>query len=1133
MTTRSDPVSAELLAQALGDHPFDPEIAAGLAQVLFDALPAMYRVPDLSPQGRGELLRLLAVLATPLATVRQSVQELHSDLFVDTADDAMIPYLAQMVGTSLVFPDAASNRRDVRGTVGWRRRKGTPAALEEMAGELTAQAVVLAEGWKRVQLAQDLNLLREERTSVDTRPAVVAEQATGPLDALSHAVDVRAVGPRSGRYHPRHLATWLFTTTTFPLGEGTPLERPGPGGDLRFVVDALGSRRALRARRPVGDRRPFADRIPEQHFAADPGRWFGADGGFTVRLCGVDAAVALPPGRVPGVARTASTRPVARRIARGGSTIELLDRPDRGWRGPVRVELGLASISTTAETWRVNADASFAQRAFLDLDAGGVVGASSSPDPDPGGARVVVLRLSTPDGAGRHFPGATLAVTGGLPWAASAADDSDLAREGILAGAVHVQVPAVQVDGAWTALLALDGSLFATADDAGPVDHPVEAGRRLAPSALVATGPGAAWPPAPARSDPVLVDRGPAPGRGPAVLHGLRVLRPGAGGPVDVAASARCALTFALQLERPGGAVFRPFQRLAWTGPDPASAGWQPVDDAGLGLPAAGLADRWAEIARLAHEHAGRAAVAVRLESSAAGASGCPGEVAWSSDDGRTTLAHLPQLGTEPGGAGAAWPIDPALPEASEPVRIATDGSTWASGSTALRRMSLGDVAPMAGPSALRRRRVHRRVLCGWDHEEPGATPPLLLSATEPGRLDVDVAHGLFAISAADPPRPWPPGPAGGPPAPATVTVGYEDGAAMHLGALPAAREPVLDRRLPRPTRVVCGSGVLHRDAPPDWHEIPRYPTLTEALAAVSATWAGLTGDLSGTVQHEVVQVEDDATYPDETPAWPRGPVDAAAAASATLRLSLQAAERRRPHVLVDPAVGWADPAAPVTYDELSVCGLALGGEGWSGPRLPPSRVVSLQLTTVLHAENTIACTAPEPGGEVSVWRCQTAGLQLAGPGALAVRDSIVDAGEGAAVRVDTGRAELTRVSVGGAVTARELSADNVIFDGDVEVQDRFVGCVRHSRVRGTSILPQVHRVAVDVPLRLLSRNRRDPGWWRLREDCDPAIAAGAPDGGELGAFGSAQLTARLAGFRRRLDEFTPAGLAVGIIRIG
>ncbi|GAA1552999.1 hypothetical protein GCM10009789_03170 [Kribbella sancticallisti] len=1126
-------VPSGLIGEALADHPYDVDVAADLAMRLFEALPAMYRLPDLPPQGRADLLRLLCVLATPLATVRQSVQELHADLFVDTAGDAMIPYLAQMVGTALVFPDAASNRRDVRGTVGWRRRKGTPTALEEMGGELTGQAVVLQEGWKRVQLAQDLNLLRLERTAVDIRPAVVAEQTRGPLDALAHAVDIRAVGARTGRNHPRHLAHWMFPTLTFPLASATPQNRTGVGTDLRYVVDPLGSRRALRARRPTGDRRPFTDRIPEQHFAADPGRWFDAEGGFIVRLCGVAAGVAVPSGPVPGAARAPSTGPATRALAQGTVTITMLDRPSRGWRGTVRLELGLASLSGTGTAWHPTPAGSFAQRAFIDLDASGVVQSFSSTAPNPGGVRVVMLRLSTPDGAGRFFPGATVAIEGGGPAAGTETTDSDLAREGFLTGALHVQVPPVQVHGEWFALVALDGSIYRIEEGGALVDHPVVDGeRRLAPSALATTGPGAAWPPGAARSEPVMLNQAPAPGRGPALLHGVRAVRRTAAGYAGIAPSARCALTLALQLERPGGAVFRPFQRLAWIGPDPVDATWDVLDDAGLAVPAAQLADRVAAIARLARDEAGRSAIAIRFESSSTGASSWPGELAWTTDDGRTVLVHLPQLDTAPVAGAQFWPTDPVYSNLTEPVRIGADGSTWASGSTALRRMSLGEVAPLAGPVALQRRRVHRRVLCAWDAEDPTSSPPLLLAPTRPGRLDIDVAHGLVSMSAADGLPSWPPGPPGGPPVPAAVTVGYEDGATIHLGALPAAREPVLDRRLPRPTRLVCGSGVLHRDAPPDWHAIPRYSTLAAALNAISADWAALTGDQNGRLFEEVVQFEDDATYAGETPRWPRGPADPAARDSVTLRLTLQAAERQRPIVLVDKVAGWAPPAAAVTYDRVALCGIALGGPGWAGPVVPPSREVRIELTTMLHAENTISCTTPDEGGRVDVRLCQTAGLRLTGPGTLAVQDSVVDAASGVAIDVPSARAELTRVSVGGTVTTRELQADTVIFDGDVTVQDRFHGCVRYARATGDSVLPQAHRVVFDVPLRIVSRNRRDPGWWRLREDCDRAISAGAQDGGELGAFGSAQLTARLAGFRRRLAEFTPAGLVTGIIRV-
>src|SRR4051794_1409019 len=195
------------------EYPYEPDVLEQVAATLNGAIPAMYRVPD-DPDagGSGELRALLEVLAAPLGVLRQSIQELHADLFIDTADDRIIPYLAEMVGTQLVFPDAPSNRRDVRGTVAWRRRKGTPGALEEMGAELTAQPVVMQEGWKRVQLAQDLNLLRPERVVVDLRPAVVAEQADGPLDTLLHTVDVRPISAATGRRHPAHVAHWLHTT---------------------------------------------------------------------------------------------------------------------------------------------------------------------------------------------------------------------------------------------------------------------------------------------------------------------------------------------------------------------------------------------------------------------------------------------------------------------------------------------------------------------------------------------------------------------------------------------------------------------------------------------------------------------------------------------------------------------------------------------------------------------------------------------------------------------------------------------------------------------------------------------------------------------------------------------------------
>jgi hypothetical protein len=80
--------------------------------------------------------------------------------------------------------------------------------------------------------------------------------------------------------------------------------------------------------------------------------------------------------------------------------------------------------------------------------------------------------------------------------------------------------------------------------------------------------------------------------------------------------------------------------------------------------------------------------------------------------------------------------------------------------------------------------------------------------------------------------------------------------------------------------------------------------------------------------------------------------------------------------------------------------------------------------------------------------------------------------------------------------------------------------------------MPRAHRVTVDTPIGVVSRNRRDAAWWRLRGDCDAAITRGAETGSEIGAFNLTQFAERMTGFERRLAEFTPVGLVTGIIRI-
>ncbi|MFP2930079.1 hypothetical protein ACLESO_33755, partial [Pyxidicoccus sp. 3LG] len=628
-----------------------------------------------------------------------------------------------------------------------------------------------------------------------------------------------------------------------------------------------------------------------------------------------------------------------------------------------------------------------------------------------------------------------------------------------------------------------------------------------------------------------------APGRGPCVMHGGLPVQRLVGSVTAVPAGTRSALVFALRVEEGGHIRYRPFQRLVWTGSSPGTGTWEALAANGtpVGSDAASVGAEYAQVAALREQSRGSFPVAVRYESSRGDVSLCPAEVAWTTDEGTTVLIHLPQLEAATGRT-EDWPTVSALwPGASVPLRVATDGSTWAAGSTANARMSLGAVAPMRDEPALRRRRVMGRRLCAWQNEDWSATPPRVLAQTARGRLDVDVAHGLFALSSEDPVQLLPADGAGR--RPPSVTSSFEEGATTHVGARPDAREPVLDERLATPTRLVTGSGHFSANIPAEWHAIPRYATVTQALAAISAEWAALTPadiedfpNVETFVRAEVIQVEDSATYA-EAPVWPAAPTNASVAAKGRFHLTLQAAERERPHLLVDPALGWTSPATPARLELLSLVGLALGGEGWNGMTVPRATEVRLALCSVLYPENRLGFQSDTRGG-VDIVRCELAGLRLVGAGRLSVTDSLVDAGSATAVEALGGQVSLERVTVGGPVSVRELEASEVIFDDRVEVQDRFHGCVRYSRVTGDSVLPRVHRCVTDVRVDYVTLDRHDPAWRRLRAEADARIVRGAENGSEMGAFSATRQVERVAAFELRLNEYTPAGLATGTIRL-
>ena len=222
--------------------------AEDYAQRLYSRVPAHYRVYD-AEQGYP-LLALLRVVGEQVANIRQDLDALWDNFFIETCDDWVVPYIGALVGTSmLASPVGQSNRLDVKNTVRWRRSKGTPAMLQELAHAISLWPTDVAEFFKVLGWSQNINHLRlDAPLTPDLRDPYQLSLLGHAADPFAHAADLKParaldaarVTPNSlgigqsawgteGRYQIKNLGFFVRRLRTFALIGVTPAAVE-PGG---------------------------------------------------------------------------------------------------------------------------------------------------------------------------------------------------------------------------------------------------------------------------------------------------------------------------------------------------------------------------------------------------------------------------------------------------------------------------------------------------------------------------------------------------------------------------------------------------------------------------------------------------------------------------------------------------------------------------------------------------------------------------------------------------------------------------------------------------------------------------------------------------------------------------------------
>lgn len=215
----------------------------GSPDTLYNLLPAVYRIRDVD---RGYPLRaFLRLIAGQVNIVKEDIDRLWDNFFIETCDDWIVPYIGDLVANNPLHDVERPNRADVSKTIYYRRRKGTLAMLEELARDITGWSCHAVEFFQLLGWTQNMNHIRHHSKGCpDLRDLDTMELVDTPFDSVSHTVDVRAINQIEGWYNIKNIGFLLWRLRSYPL-ENVPARPVSGPGDYRYHFSTLGNRAPL------------------------------------------------------------------------------------------------------------------------------------------------------------------------------------------------------------------------------------------------------------------------------------------------------------------------------------------------------------------------------------------------------------------------------------------------------------------------------------------------------------------------------------------------------------------------------------------------------------------------------------------------------------------------------------------------------------------------------------------------------------------------------------------------------------------------------------------------------------------------------------------------------------------------
>ena len=189
------------------------------AEKLYNLLPALYRIRD-AEQG-GALKALCDVIAEEIAVLRENLDQLYDDQFIETCAEWVAPYIGDLIGYRTLHGVTArtrSARAEVANTIAYRRRKGTATVLEQLARDVTGWNARAVEFFQWLETSQYMNHIRPANAvTPDLRNWEALERRDTAFNTIAHSVDTRRIETQKGRYNIPNVGLFLWRLDAFSL----------------------------------------------------------------------------------------------------------------------------------------------------------------------------------------------------------------------------------------------------------------------------------------------------------------------------------------------------------------------------------------------------------------------------------------------------------------------------------------------------------------------------------------------------------------------------------------------------------------------------------------------------------------------------------------------------------------------------------------------------------------------------------------------------------------------------------------------------------------------------------------------------------------------------------------------------